>query len=56
MSVFPGISGIGVLETCGACTHQTRGESNMTKRHRILSFLVCIALVTALVKNDLIVK
>jgi osmotically-inducible protein OsmY len=39
--------GESALERSCSCTKRTRGESIMVKRHRILSFLVCIALVTA---------
>jgi len=39
--------GESALEIRSSCTNRTRGESIMTKRHGILSLLVCIALVTA---------
>jgi BON domain len=41
------ISGIEASEAWRSCTHESRGERIMAKRHRILSFLVCIMLVTA---------
>jgi hypothetical protein len=45
MWIIPGNSGIGALETCRSGTNQTKGESIMVKRHRILSFLICIGLI-----------
>lgn len=41
--------GEGAMETRSSCTNRTKGESVMVKRHRLLSFLVCIVLVTAFV-------
>jgi hypothetical protein len=37
------------LETCRSCANRTKGERVMVKKHRILSFLVCVALVTVFV-------
>jgi hypothetical protein len=45
MEVFPGISGIGTLETSRSCTNDRRGGGIMAKRHRIVSFLICIGLI-----------
>ena len=39
--------GEGASETRSSCTNRTRGESIMIKRHRMLSFLICIGLITA---------
>jgi len=47
MNVFPGISGIGASEIRRSSTYPTRGESIMVKRHRTVSIVICILLVTA---------
>jgi hypothetical protein len=39
------MSGIDALETCRSRTNQPKGENVMAKRHRILSFLICIGLI-----------
>jgi hypothetical protein len=41
------ISGIEASEACRSFTSETRGERIMAKRHRMLSSLLCITLVTA---------